>query len=273
MIFTVTIGTARYDADLCTGYSIAIPLDFHGAQPNAYGVPPAEAWAFEGGGFIGDTRRGGSCNFETLSLTPHCNGTHTECIGHLTRERVSIERILPGSLMPATLITVPLLPSSSVAELYSCELEAGDSLITRAALRQVLDRCKPAFLRALILRTLPNPPGKTTRQYDTTPAPFFTHDAIEEIVERGVQHLLVDVPSLDRSTDGGRLSAHRTFWGLAADATDAVSCVPAKRTVTEMIFVPDHIQDGLYLLDLQIAPFVSDAAPSRPILFPISPRP
>nr|MDQ3322374.1 hypothetical protein [Acidobacteriota bacterium] len=40
-------------------------------------------------------------------------------------------------------------------------------------------------------------------------------------------------------------------------------------TITEMIFAPDSISDGAYLVNLQIAPFIADAAPSRPILFKI----
>ncbi len=273
MICTVTLGTARYDVDLGTGYGIGIPLNFHGPQPNAYDVPRAASKAFEGGNFIGDTRRGGSCNFETLTLTPHCNGTHTECIGHLTQERISIERMLPGTFIPATLVSVPVLPSSTVAESYSCGYGPEDKLITRTALQQAVGAVNPRFIDSLIIRTLPNLTDKLSQQYAGIPAAFFTIDAMEEIVGLGVSHLLVDIPSLDRADDGGRMAAHRVFWGLDADATDVTSAAAVRRTVTEMIFVPDHIRDGQYLLDLQIAPFVSDAAPSRPIIYPVSPRP
>jgi hypothetical protein len=38
-------------------------------------------------------------------------------------------------------------------------------------------------------------------------------------------------------------------------------------TITELAFVPDDVKDGLYLLNLQVAPFDNDAAPSRPLLF------
>jgi hypothetical protein len=36
-----------------------------------------------------------------------------------------------------------------------------------------------------------------------------------------------------------------------------------------MIYVPDELSDDLYALSLQVAPFILDAAPSRPILFPL----
>ena len=58
------------------------------------------------------------------------------------------------------------------------------------------------------------------------------------------------------------------WWGKNASVVPGVP-QPAMRSVTEMIFVPDDIPDGLYWLDLQLAPFVSDAVPSRPIIYPV----
>ena len=37
-----------------------------------------------------------------------------------------------------------------------------------------------------------------------------------------------------------------------------------------MIYVDDKIKDGHYLLNLQIPSFVSDAAPSRPIIYKLN---
>jgi arylformamidase len=33
--------------------------------------------------------------------------------------------------------------------------------------------------------------------------------------------------------------------------------------------VPDEAHDGYYLLNLQLVPFSGDAAPSRPLIFPV----
>jgi hypothetical protein len=38
-------------------------------------------------------------------------------------------------------------------------------------------------------------------------------------------------------------------------------------TITELIYVDDSIENGLYMLDIQIASFQSDASPSRPLLY------
>jgi hypothetical protein len=40
--------------------------------------------------------------------------------------------------------------------------------------------------------------------------------------------------------------------------------------VTELAYAPDAAPDGLYLLDLQVPAFVADAAPSRPVLYPLT---
>ena len=77
---------------------ISIPLNFNGAQPNAYGVEKASSKPCEAGNSIGDTRQNGSCNFEQYKFIPHCNGTHTECVGHITNERISIRDCLQDRL-------------------------------------------------------------------------------------------------------------------------------------------------------------------------------
>lgn len=248
-------------------HDISIPMKFNGPQPNTYGVPAATAQAFEGGGFVGDTRRGGSCNFETYTFTPHCNGTHTECIGHIAKERISIHQKLKESLIPATLATVT--PRSQTKDTYTPELGESDKVIDRAMLEAALDSVEDAFLTALVIRTSPNDDSKKSRDYMETPPAFFTLDAMKYIRSRGVKHLLVDLPSVDRLFDEGKLSAHHIYWEVPQGSNDVMPHEPlhSHATITEMIYAPDRIADGAYLLNLQIAPFVSDAAPSRPLLY------
>ena len=89
------------------------------------------------------------------------------------------------------------------------------------------------------------------------------------IVECGFKHLLVDLPSIDRLYDAGRLSNHRLFWNVEEYSFETKSETRIESTVTELIYVPNEVEDGKYMLNLQIAPFESDASPSRPILFKI----
>jgi kynurenine formamidase len=121
-------------------------------------------------------------------------------------------------------------------------------------------------LDALVVRTLPNDTSKRTRHWENETSPYFTPDAMSAIRSRGVKHLLVDLPSIDPLHDGGVLAAHRVFWDMPASSTALPGDAARQRTITELIFVPDEVTDGPYLLTIQFPHIVSDAAPSRPIL-------
>ena len=240
---------------------ISIPLRFGGPQPNAYGVERASSEPVRAGSLVGDTREGGSVNFEQYTLIPHCNGTHTECVGHITDERISVRECLRDVIVPAVLVTV------------EPKQDGGDSVITSAGLRNSIVMPQAALhagtpaVKSLVVRTLPNDYGKLTAEYgETNIPPYFTRDAMEFIVECGFRHLLVDMPSIDRLFDDGMLTNHRIFWNVAAGSREVNAGTRINNTITEMIFVPNEIEDGEYLLNLQIAPFESDCAPSRPLL-------
>ena len=63
----VEIGGQPYTADFAAAIDISIPMEFDGQQASAYGVPIATAVPYKDGHFIGDTRQGGPCNFDTLT--------------------------------------------------------------------------------------------------------------------------------------------------------------------------------------------------------------
>lgn len=249
---------------------LSIPLCFNGPQPNAWGVERAESVPVIAGDLIGDTRLGGSVNFERYTFTPHCSGTHTECVGHITHERISIRECLDDILIPAFLVTVEpeLKPQGSAGH--------GDRVLTRDSLESTLGIRTPGIpqsaidspqFEALIVRTLPNGDWKKTAEYGEENLPaYFTPDAMDLIVTLGVKHLLVDLPSVDRIFDGGVLVNHRRFWNVEPGSHQAGPGSRKNSTITELIYVPDILEDGEYLLNLQIAPFQSDCSPSRPLL-------
>lgn len=248
---------------------IAIPMQFDGPQPGSYGVAPATATAYEQGGWIGDVRRGGSCNFETYTLTPHCNGTHTECGGHISAERLSVHHCLNDLLVPAVLCSIQPHAALHSGESYDPAFGPEDHIISRAALEKALAGLPAQWLQALVVRTLPNPPEKQFWQYpEVTPA-FFSSEAMRYIRQLGVRHLLVDLPSVDRLFDEGKLSNHHIFWDMPPGGAAPPEGPARAYSITEFIYVPDDLPDGRYLLALSFAPFASDAAPSRPQLFPL----
>ena len=165
------------------------------------------------------------------------------------------------------------------AVLVSVEAEsvAGDLVIRRNGISEGVSALNGALTHvwatdteptALIVRTLPNDDGKLSRVYDENfIPPYFAANAIEFIVECGFKHLLVDLPSIDRMFDDGKLVNHRIFWNVEQASFEINTATRINSTITELIYVPNEVADGEYLLNLQIAPFDSDAAPSRPILF------
>jgi arylformamidase len=233
---------------IAIGWSVdlSIPLDPHGPQPNAYETPPATARAYSGPGFTLDTRQGGSCNCEVIEVTPHCHGTHTESVGHITTERFPISQVQLPLFLACAVMTVQPQGREIRAEDLECESER---------------------LEALVIRTMPNDTSKRTRKWEDATTPFFTPEAMQVIRAKGVKHLLVDLPSVDPISDGGRLAAHRVFWDVPPDSKELPAGEARHRTITEMIFVPDDVPDGRYLLTIQTPHIASDAVPSRPLLF------
>jgi kynurenine formamidase len=269
MKIVVRFNNRIYEINPAEQISIAIPLNFYDAQPNAYNVEKAVSAPYKAGDLIGDTRRSGSCNFEQLTMIPHCNGTHTESIGHITDERISVHECLRDAFIPATLVSVEPEKANETDESYSIRLDAADRLITRKSLENVVKNADENFLRALIVRTLPNDESKLTRTYLKKIPPFFSTQAMELMIELKVNHLLVDMPSIDRIFDEGKLGNHRIFWNVEKGNYELNEASFPHKTITEMIYAPDEIPDGAYLLNLQIAPFVADASPSRPVLFAV----
>ena len=271
MELTIILNSISYNLEITDPLDISISLEFNGSQPIGWGAPKAKAKTYIQSDFIADTKRGGSCNVEEYCFIPHCQGTHTECVGHIVNNKITINNILKNTLIPATLITVKPEAAHLTEELYIPDKSPEDFLITQTSLLSKLKKSNANFLEALILRTLPNDTSKKRRNYLQQQPPFFSLNAIEYIVSLGVKHLLVDIPSVDRTFDQGYLSVHRKFWNIPLGKNEIEGHHFSLNTITEMIYVPDEIQDSSYLLNLQVPAFATDAAPSRPFLYKIKP--
>jgi arylformamidase len=263
------VGGRELHIDLSRPTSIAIDLDFSKDQPRHFGVPQASTHPFAVPGFSGSVETGASCNCRTLTLTPHCNGTHTECVGHLTREPIDAHRVVPLGIVPAILVSIEPTNARASGESTDPIPQPADPLITRKALEESWPAAAPFEPRALVIRTLPNHPDKQHQDYTNQTPPYLSREAAEVLVERGIEHLVVDMPSIDRAHDEGRLTAHRIFFGLPRGDTTLAHATRANATVTELAYIPDSVTDGPYFLELQVPALGGDAVPSRPLLYPI----
>lgn len=235
-----------YSADLSKGIDLSLPLRDGLDNPNCFWAPAPEFSPVRMGDFVGSTAEGGPVNFYNVRFNPHGNGTHTECVGHIARERFVLRDCLLDTHCVAKLASV-----------YPRRTDEGDRVIFRDQIEELL---QPGEAEAFVLRTLPNDDRKKNLQYTGANPPYLHHEAAAWLVDCGIRHLLIDLPSVDREEDGGQLLAHRAFWRYP-QAT-RVDC-----TITELIYAPETLPDGRYLLNIQTAAFELDASPSRPVLF------
>ena len=246
---TIVLGTETYTADLSNPLDISIPLYEGEKGVNCFYAPLLESSPVIAGDFIGSTAQGGPLNFLNVRINPHGNGTHTECVGHIAKEPYSINQCLKQFFFPALLVSI-----------YPYKQDNGDRVVLKSQLEEATEGLSipPAF----IIRTLPNDERKLHLHYSGTNPPYLHHEVCEWLVEKKVQHLLLDLPSVDREEDGGALKAHSTFWQYPGHPR-------TNSTITELIYVNNSVPDGLYLLNLQIASFEIDVSPSKPVLYPL----
>ncbi|AII52118.1 cyclase family protein [Hymenobacter sp. APR13] len=231
---------------------ISLPLAPGENQVNCFWAEPVQVDVIRVGDFVGSVALGGSTNYLRVHLTPHGNGTHTECYGHISPDpQVTLNRCLRRFLFVARLVSVQPRPQAN-----------GDEVVLLEDVRRELEGGPDAAvpLEALVLRTLPNHRAKRTRHYSGTNPTYLEPALAHYLAERHIEHLLLDLPSVDREEDGGQLLAHHAFWQYPhATRTHA--------TITELIFVPDEVEDGLFLLSLQPTSLELDASPSKPVLY------
>ncbi|MCK8142771.1 cyclase family protein [Flavobacterium sp. I-SCBP12n] len=253
MIVTLEHKNKTLKVDLSKPIDISIPLTNTDENPIAWYIEKPEIEPVVFGEWIGSVKKGASTNFNTIFFNPHGHGTHTECLGHITKEFYSINKALKQFFFLAELVTV------------DPELLGEDRIISKSQIEKALNGKIP---EAIIIRSLPNEILKKSKKYSNTNPPYLSEEAACYICENGIQHLLIDLPSVDKEKDEGKLLAHKAFWNVK-DTQNLNSDARMEATITEMIYVTDAIQDGSYLLNLQIVSFENDASPSKPILYKI----
>lgn len=226
------------------GINCSFPLQHGANNPNAFHLPHPEFIPFESGDFIGSTLQGGPVNCAILHLAPHGNGTHTESIWHISTEKYPICNVFERWFFTAQLCTIePIMIADSM-------------MITKLAIMLALGNARP---EAILIRT-----QKSTEQkmWSGMDAPAFEPAGLAWLAEIGIRHLLTDLPSVDPEEDEGKLAAHHAFWDYPDNPR-------IQATITEMIAIPEDVNDGLYLLQFGIAPLMSDASPSMITLYPL----
>ena len=251
---TIQHNTHSFTIDFSKPLDISIPLSNTSENPIAWYQETPEIEPVKMGDWIGKVSEGkSSTNFNNIFFNPHAHGTHTECLGHITNDFYNVNDALKTFFFTVEVISI------------TPETVGEDLVISKEQVEIALRNKTP---EAIVIRTLPNIEIKKHINYSNTNPPYLSEEAAIFIREIGIKHLLIDLPSVDKEHDDGKLLAHKAFWNvkdvLNLNADARMDC-----TITELIFIKDSIEDGSYLLNLQIASFVNDASPSKPVLYKI----
>ncbi|MEC8759202.1 MAG: cyclase family protein, partial [Bacteroidota bacterium] len=232
------------------GVDLSVPVNPHSGLPRAWYRGPATAEPVRSDGWVGSVAEGGSVNFRDVTFNPHAHGTHTETREHVRDEFHPIDALARSGALPF------LMPSLLIDA--HPESSGDDWVVPLSALARHAPWMQTHQPSAVILRCTN---GDVQRDWSQTNPPYLDAGFAEDLVARGVQHLLLDLPSVDREVDGGELSAHHAFFGPISSPREGA-------TISELLCVPAGLKAGPGLLAMQVAPFVHDAAPSRPLWFP-----
>ena len=251
MQLNIEFGGKSFTASGEPEVDLSIPIAEQGGA-SAWYVDNMKVDVVRSNGFLGSVAEGGSVNFRNVTFNPHGNGTHTECLGHISPEADSVEAISIPFLLPCLLVSI------------KPERINGDEVIDLTQMQAVCAQHwsdSNQLPPAIIVRTLPHNVGKTSRNWSNTNPAYFTSDVATWLADMDVSHWLIDLPSVDRESDGGALAAHHAYWRYPDSPR-------RQATITEFIYAPELLQDGIHLLNLQTAPFDLDATPSRPVVIP-----
>jgi kynurenine formamidase len=244
---TIEYNSRKIEVNISNPIDISIPIDTSKNSVSAWYIDGPKISAETQDGYEISVANGAVVNFNNISFNPHSHITHTECVGHITKEVHSVNKNLKYFIFLAEVVTIAPL------------FHNGDFLIGVKQLRTALGNKKRD---AVVIRTLPNLDDKKSMDYSNTNPTYLSEKAAIYLREKGIKHLLIDLPSVDKEKDEGRLLSHNAFWNTAGD-------VRMDATITELIYVPNAVEDGEYLLNLMIAPFENDATPSKPVLYKI----
>ncbi len=248
MIAEIEYNSKKYKVDFSKPIDISIPIDVSKQNVNAWYLDAPKIEPVKSGDWVGSVAEGADVNFNNIHFNPHAHITHTECVGHITKEFYSVNKKMENFFFLAEVITIA--PQ---------EIENGDLVITKQQLFEVLDGEKRD---AVVIRTKPNSDAKINAQYSNTNPSYLLEEGAVYLREKGIEHLLIDLPSVDKEQDEGKLLAHNAFW-------NTLGSIRFNATITEFIYVKEDIKDGTYFLNLMIAPFENDATPSKPVLYKV----
>ena len=208
-------------------------------------------------------------NVDKLTLCCHNNRTHTESTAHVFKDGLNISDCSSLTHFGCIVISVEPVSIRTLSDdqyRYECGAEMGrerDSSVTKSMIQsrieELLSKYKDHpeitsfFKQSIFIRMIGD------IQCDEH-WPFLSNDAMEYLHDTFSNVFGINLPSVDRM-ESPKVPNHRIWFGHAKST----------RLITEGLQFGDDINDGLYVLDLQLAPIAdTDAVPTRPVIYSCS---
>ncbi|MCP5104278.1 MAG: hypothetical protein GY950_12900 [bacterium] len=237
-------------------------------SPNAFHLAPITSRTVEfEGQFTGNVKRVGSCNVDTLQYVPH-GLTHLETSAH----------ILSPDADPPTVKDIPTEKLSGIVYLIDLSHlggKAGEQIPWEAVRGKLEQNTFPIAMVALKTHASGLP-----QAYDFSGKDFLSlapetakgiHDYEFHIPEgnKTIDCLLLDLPSIDPESDGGKLSAHRAFFGLPGTGITADD--KEKRALVELAWF-SGLEEGYYYAVITPPRFETNAVTTGIVFRPLIER-
>ena len=196
MIAEIKYNSKKYQIDFSKPIDISIAIDTSKQNINAWYIDAPKIFPVASEDWVGSVAEGADVNFNTIEFNPHSHITHTECVGHITKKVHSVNKNLQQFFFLAEVITI------------APQQLNGDFIISKKQLQFALGNKKRD---AIVIRTLPNLDDKKEMLYSNTNPTYMLEEAAVYLREKGVKHLLIDLPSVDKEKDEGCLLSHNAF--------------------------------------------------------------
>lgn len=224
-----------------------IPRDNFMSQ--AFYLPNFQVAPVQLDGFIGDTDRGGSCNVNQISFTPH-NLTHIETAAHIIKSGPTVKDI-------------PIQTMHGICQVIDLsDAEFPDNYIHPDHIKsQLLDHS----IQILAIKT---PASIIPADHDFSGTdPLSLHPTTGKYLSEhhpDIKLLIVDLPSVDQEDDGGKLLAHRYFLEIEGNSTSK------RKAIIELAYFSEIKSSGRYYAIITPARVDLDAMITDVVLFDLT---
>ncbi|MCY3414672.1 MAG: cyclase family protein [Candidatus Heimdallarchaeota archaeon] len=205
------------------------------SEPKAFDLPDYSVKSYSRGDFIGLISEGASCNVNIHSYIPH-TFTHVESSLHVSEDGISLD-LIPESLFSGIIFLLDLSELDSECIEIEHTSAIFDKKVRRVAIKSKYSVDKPDI------------------NYTNTDPLYISTKVAKLFHTKGIEVLMLDLPSIDRETDK-ELWGHKYFFENE------------KRIIIELAYF-DKLNEGYYYYEMTPMKIQTDAISTDIKFYPI----